>query len=151
MAEKYGVLRQDGCTERAIFIVDKLGMLQYIDIHDFDDQPDNEVLFAELKRIDPGAFAIPSGNQSAAEERRIKNGIVMYCNRWCPDCRRARQWFADHQIDYEDIDIVVNKDAADLVRSWADGKLITPTFDINGKIIFDWKEQELAALLLESK
>ncbi|MBL6965588.1 MAG: redoxin domain-containing protein, partial [Anaerolineales bacterium] len=57
IAEKYGVLRSDGSSERAIFIIDKNGIIQYIDIHDIDDQPDNEVLFAELKRMDPDAFA----------------------------------------------------------------------------------------------
>ena len=35
-------------TERAIFVVDKQGIIRYIDIHDFNQQPDNEVLFEVL-------------------------------------------------------------------------------------------------------
>jgi peroxiredoxin len=51
VAEKYGVLRKDGKSERAIFIIDKAGILQYVDIHDIDEQPSNDALFAELALI----------------------------------------------------------------------------------------------------
>ena len=50
-ALKYGVLRAEGYTERAIFIIDKQGKLRYIDIHPIGDQPKNSVLFEELKKI----------------------------------------------------------------------------------------------------
>ena len=48
VAQSYGVLREHGMTERAIFVVDKQGIIRYIDIHDFNQQPDNEVLFEGL-------------------------------------------------------------------------------------------------------
>ena len=35
----YGALRGDGQSERAIFVVDRGGVLRYIDIHDIDEQP----------------------------------------------------------------------------------------------------------------
>jgi alkyl hydroperoxide reductase subunit AhpC len=41
----YGVLRSEGYSERAIFILDKNGFIRYIDIHDIDQQPSNEELF----------------------------------------------------------------------------------------------------------
>jgi len=50
-ALKYGVLRAEGFTERAIFIIDKHGKIRYIDIHPIGDQPKNSVLFDELKKI----------------------------------------------------------------------------------------------------
>jgi alkyl hydroperoxide reductase subunit AhpC len=50
-ALKYGVLRAEGFTERALFIIDKKGVLQYIDVHPIGDQPKNSVLFQELKKI----------------------------------------------------------------------------------------------------
>src|SRR6202171_6617963 len=34
---QYGVLRGEGRSERAIFVVDKQGILRYIDIHDIAD------------------------------------------------------------------------------------------------------------------
>jgi len=52
VAQSYGVLRQHGMTERAIFIVDKQGIIQYIDIHDFNSQPENEALFQVLERLE---------------------------------------------------------------------------------------------------
>jgi len=50
-ALKFGVLRAEGFTERAIFIIDKKGKLRYIDIHAIGDQPKNSVLFDELRKI----------------------------------------------------------------------------------------------------
>jgi alkyl hydroperoxide reductase subunit AhpC len=50
-ALKYGVLRAEGFTERAIFIIDKKGVIRYIDVHPIGDQPKNSVLFEELKKI----------------------------------------------------------------------------------------------------
>jgi len=45
------VRRNEGFSERAIFVVDKEGILRYIDVHDIADRPKNEVLFAELEKI----------------------------------------------------------------------------------------------------
>ncbi len=50
-ALKFGVLRAEGFTERAIFIIDKQGKIRYIDIHAIGDQPKNSVLFDELRKI----------------------------------------------------------------------------------------------------
>jgi alkyl hydroperoxide reductase subunit AhpC len=50
-ALKYSVLRAEGFTERALFIVDKQGKIRYIDVHPIGDQPKNSVLFDELKKI----------------------------------------------------------------------------------------------------
>jgi alkyl hydroperoxide reductase subunit AhpC len=50
-ALKYAVLRAEGFTERALFIVDKQGKVRYIDVHPIGDQPKNSVLFEELKKI----------------------------------------------------------------------------------------------------
>jgi hypothetical protein len=33
------------------------------------------------------------------------------------------------------------------VREWADGHLVTPTFDIDGTIVVDFKTDELAKVL----
>ncbi len=51
VAKKYGVKRKEGFSERAIFVLDKYGIIRYIDIHDIDDRPKNNVLFAELKKV----------------------------------------------------------------------------------------------------
>jgi peroxiredoxin len=50
-ARKYGVLRTDGVAERALFIVDKNGVIRYIDVHDINERPSLEVLDAELRKL----------------------------------------------------------------------------------------------------
>jgi peroxiredoxin len=52
ISQAYGVLREHGMTERAIYIIDKQGIIRYIDIHDFDAQPDNNVLFDVLEELE---------------------------------------------------------------------------------------------------
>jgi len=51
VSKKYGVLRPEGFSERAIFIVDKDGVIRYIDVHDIAEQPDEEQIFDELRKI----------------------------------------------------------------------------------------------------
>jgi peroxiredoxin len=50
VAKKYGVRRKEGFSERAIFVLDKFGIIRYIDIHKIADRPKNKILFAELKK-----------------------------------------------------------------------------------------------------
>jgi alkyl hydroperoxide reductase subunit AhpC len=51
VAQKYGVLRDAGITERALFIVDKEGKIAYIDVHELEMVPDNEDLFEVLRQL----------------------------------------------------------------------------------------------------
>ena len=146
VAQKYGVLRSEGYTERAIFIVDKDGVIRYIDIHDIKDQPSNAVLFDELARIQPGSAAVKPTQRPEGEELP-QGGVVMYCTSWCPDCRKARKWLAEHQVDYVEVDIAANPKGAAQVRKWANGNLVTPTFDIHGTVVVDWDEEKVAQLL----
>jgi len=52
VAEKYGVLRSDGVSERALFVIDKKGIIRYIDVHDINRRPFLEDLVNELERLD---------------------------------------------------------------------------------------------------
>jgi alkyl hydroperoxide reductase subunit AhpC len=51
VAEKYGVLRNEGYSERALFIIDKEGIVRFIDVHPIGEQPDNEELFEVLRKL----------------------------------------------------------------------------------------------------
>ena len=51
VAKKYGVLRTSGTSERAIFVIDKQGVVRYIDVHDINQRPDLETLIGELKKL----------------------------------------------------------------------------------------------------
>jgi peroxiredoxin len=50
-AGKYGVLRSDGVAERALFVIDKKGILRYIDVHDINERPSLEILVRELEKL----------------------------------------------------------------------------------------------------
>ena len=141
----YGVLRSEGHSERALFIVDRKGIIQYIDIHDIDDLPDNEVLLTELRRIDPEAAA--KEPQKVEETKFPSGGIVMYCSKWCKDCMRARAWLRERNLEYTEVDIYGTPGATARIREWAGGPLVTPTFDIDGTIIIDFDEDKLTEVL----
>ena len=51
-ADRYGVLRSDGASERALFVIDKKGILRYIDVHDINRRPHLEVLIRELDKLE---------------------------------------------------------------------------------------------------
>jgi glutaredoxin len=145
IAETYGVLRQhEGRSERAIFVIDKQGIVQYIDIHDIDLQPDNEELRNMLRKIDPAAAA---REVRRPESALPQGGIVMYCTKWCADCKVARDWFLAHKLPYTEVDIYSVEGALKQCMAWNDGILVTPVFNIDGTILVDYDEAKLTEIL----
>jgi len=51
VAKKYGVLRSNGVSERALFVIDKKGIIRYIDVHDINKRPPLEDLVSELEKL----------------------------------------------------------------------------------------------------
>jgi glutaredoxin len=157
------VLRSDGKSERALFIVDRTGIIRYVDVHNIDEQPDNEVLFRELAEIEgvpvpqeiipeaaaasaqpiPALAGAPLPPEPPAEQVRV----IMYCTDWCPACRRARAYLKVNNIPFEEINITRDRAAAAQVRSWTGGVESTPTFDVGGKIVVNFDVDKLNNLL----
>jgi glutaredoxin len=146
------VLRGVGSSERAIFVIDKAGVVRYVDVHDVDQQPDNEILFSVLADIEP-ELAVA---YQAAEAKKLvaaqpaaapQGNLIVYCTPWCSTCRQARAFLAQNGIAYTEIDISKDRAAAARVRGWANGNETTPTFDINGTIIVDFDQARLRAAL----
>jgi len=53
VTKKFGVFNAErGMPERALFIIDKQGVVRYIDVHDIGEQPDEAVLFEELAKME---------------------------------------------------------------------------------------------------
>ena len=52
VSKRYGVLRSIGVSERALIVIDKKGILRYIDVHDINKRPALEDLVKELERIE---------------------------------------------------------------------------------------------------
>jgi glutaredoxin len=160
-AELFGVMRpEDGFSERAIFVLDKKGVIRYIDIHAIDDKPDNEEVRKVLRLLEAEDAALPvsPGNAEAsstsvvypgdAEEEATPGGeIVLYCTRWCKDCRKAKAWLDERGLTYAEVDIDYNLAARSQVRKWGDGFLITPVIDWGGTIIVDFDVLKLEQAL----
>jgi peroxiredoxin (alkyl hydroperoxide reductase subunit C) len=52
VAKKYGILRSDGVSERALFVIDKKGIIRYMDVHDINQRPSLEILIKELEKLE---------------------------------------------------------------------------------------------------
>ncbi|MBU0987849.1 MAG: peroxiredoxin [Proteobacteria bacterium] len=50
-AKRYGVLRSGGVTERALFVIDKAGIIKYIHVGDINVRPKLEDLVMELEKL----------------------------------------------------------------------------------------------------
>ena len=52
VASLYGVLRNDGTTERALFVIDKKGIIRYIDVHAIGEAPENAQVLEVMRELD---------------------------------------------------------------------------------------------------
>jgi peroxiredoxin len=146
VAKKFGVLRKDGKSERAIFVLDREGIVRYVDIHDIDKQPDNDELFRFIRKLDPQAALWAAAHPDTGHAQPDAE-VVMYCTSWCPGCKRARLLFQANNITFTELDITLDRDAAARVRGWAEGNETTPTFNIRGQVLVGYDERKLKELL----
>ncbi len=51
VATKYGVLRSDGTADRALFVIDKKGIIRFIDVHDINSRPDLGELMQAIEKL----------------------------------------------------------------------------------------------------
>jgi len=154
VANLYEVFREaDGKSERALFVIDKEGIVRYVDIHDIDDLPDNEEVFKILRQLEPDAVISerePAEAASAAEAAAPATGpksVILYCRPGCIDCRLARRFLDRNGVPYTEVNVRTTPEAERRVREWTGGPLISPVFDIDGTIVIDFKRPELMKVL----
>ncbi len=51
VCQKYGILRPEGVAERALFVIDRQGVIRYIDIHDINQRPPLDALDRALAEV----------------------------------------------------------------------------------------------------
>ncbi|NDV61788.1 redoxin domain-containing protein [Puniceicoccales bacterium CK1056] len=51
VCSEFGILRSDGTSERALFVIDQEGVIRYIDIHNINERPPLEDLIEALKKL----------------------------------------------------------------------------------------------------
>lgn len=71
--------------------------------------------------------------------------IKIYSTPTCPYCHRAKDFFKEKNLEFEDIDVSENQEAAQEMVDKS-GQMGVPVLEINGKIIvgFDQKVVEEA-------
>jgi len=77
----------------------------------------------------------------------MNNKIIFYGADWCPDCRRAKAYLEEHQVQYDFIDVDLDESATRRVEKINKGKRIIPTVIINGKSYTNPDNQQLANIL----
>lgn len=53
VARRYGILRSDGMSERALFLIDKQGAVRFVDVHDINKRPDLGEIMRQVEKISP--------------------------------------------------------------------------------------------------
>src|SRR6266404_2149793 len=83
-ALKYGVLRTEGFTERAIFIIDKKGIIRYIDVHPIGDNPNDSEPAGPPRALYPKPFqsgsSLGNPNDVVLQMRILRDafGLIHY-------------------------------------------------------------------------
>jgi len=74
--------------------------------------------------------------------------ITVYGSSWCSDCKRAKRFLGDQQVEYKWVDVEQDEKARTFVEDHNDGKTIIPTivFD-DGTILVEPSNAQLAQKL----
>jgi glutaredoxin len=73
--------------------------------------------------------------------------ITVYGAYWCKDTIRTVTFLNEKEIPYTFVDVDSDPGGAEKVEGWNEGRLSTPTLDIEGRIIHVPSDQELADIL----
>jgi mycoredoxin len=73
--------------------------------------------------------------------------IVVYGASWCKDTQRSRKYLNRVGVPYTLVDVDQNPEAARQVKARNRGYLSTPTIDIDGQILIEPSDEELAEIL----
>jgi thioredoxin reductase (NADPH) len=83
-----------------------------------------------------------------ADTSEMQNLIQIYSTVWCPDCKRAKQFFGEQRIPYENIDIENDPEAMAFVEKVNHGMHIIPTIVFpDGSILVEPSNAQLAQKL----
>ncbi len=76
------------------------------------------------------------------EDKKIK----VYSTPTCPYCKMAKAFLTEKKVDFDDIDVASNQDAAkEMIEK--SGQMGVPVIDISGKVIVGFDQQAIEAEL----
>ena len=77
-----------------------------------------------------------------------ENPIIVYGTTWCPDCRRAKQFFGEHRVQYTWVDIEQDEAAMAEVSGSTRANASSPRSSFpDGDVLIEPSNDELAAKL----
>jgi glutaredoxin len=70
----------------------------------------------------------------------------LFIKPYCPWCHKAMHWLDEHDIDYEQLDVIADEAAfEEMVR--ISGQELAPVIEVNGQVLADFGPEELAKFL----
>ena len=74
--------------------------------------------------------------------------ITIYSTVWCPDCKRAKNFFGEHRVQYENVDIEATPKGIAFVEKLNKGQRVIPTIIFpDGEVLVEPSNAQLAAKL----
>ncbi len=76
------------------------------------------------------------------------SAITIYSTVWCPDCKRAKKFFGEHRVQYENVDIEESPKGVSFVEKLNKGMRVIPTIIFpDGEILVEPSNAQLAEKL----
>ena len=72
--------------------------------------------------------------------------VKMYGADWCGDCRRAKDFLKQNEIEYEFVDVDLDEDATKKIEKLNGGKRVIPTFEIGASSFINPDNAELSRI-----
>lgn len=73
--------------------------------------------------------------------------LKLYGANWCPDCRNTKRFLGEQGVAYDWIDIDADEDANRRIAELNNGKRVIPTIELNGDVLVNPSDAELAERL----
>ena len=75
-----------------------------------------------------------------------KPTVKVYSTQYCPWCTRAKDFLKEHNVEFEDIDVSADRDAAEYMVEKS-GQTGVPVIQIDGEFIVGFDRERISELL----
>lgn len=76
----------------------------------------------------------------------MAKSVKVYSTPSCPYCRKAKEYLDELSVDYENVNVAVDKDAAQKMVELS-GQMGVPVIDVDGKVIVGFDKNALSEAL----
>jgi len=80
------------------------------------------------------------------QEEKPRKRVRIFSTPGCPYCFTLKEFFKEHQIDFEDIDVSKDKKAMDEMTEKS-GRLEVPVVEIGNEIVAGFDKEKISKLL----